>query len=54
MCLGEQLARQELFMFTVILLQNLTFSAEDPENPPPLQGYQGITYTPNDYMLIAK
>ena len=52
-CLGEQLARQELFIFTVILLQNLTFSAEDPKSPPPLEGYQGLTLTPNAYKLIA-
>ena len=52
-CPGEQLARTELFINTVALLQRFTFQAEDPENPPKIQGETGTTYTPKPFRIVA-
>ena len=52
-CPGEQLARTELFINTVALLQRFTFQAEDPDNPPKIQGEMGSTYTPKPFRIVA-
>ena len=44
----------EIFIFTVTLLQKMTFSAENPSEPPPIQGHQGITLAPFPYQIIVK
>ena len=53
-CLGEQLARTELFIDTVALLQRFTFRAEDPKNPPKLEGAYGSTFVPKSFKIIAE
>ena len=52
-CPGEQLARTELFVDTVTLLQKFRFKAEDPMNLPKIEGTGGFTHTPKPFRLIA-
>lgn len=52
-CIGEPLARMELFLFFTNLLQRFRFSVEDKENPPSLDGIQALTLTPLPYRLVA-
>lgn len=52
-CIGEPLARMELFLFFTNLLQRFRFSMEDKENPPSLDGVQALTLTPLPYRLVA-
>ena len=51
-CIGEQLARTELFIDVVALLQNFTFRAEDPENPPKVAGTAEFTYVPHPFKIV--
>ncbi|XP_035677884.1 cytochrome P450 2D4-like [Branchiostoma floridae] len=52
-CLGEQLARMELFLFFSCLLQSFTFNTPEGAPPPNTDGILGITWTPNPYQLCA-
>ena len=52
-CPGEQLARTELFIDTVALLLKFTFQAEDPKNPPKVQGTAGATFSPKPFKIVA-
>jgi len=46
-CPGETLARAEIFLYLTGLLQNLSFSVQDPENPPSPSNYvSGTTASP--------
>ena len=52
-CPGEQVARKELFIDTVILLQKFKFKAEDPMNLPKIESEGGYTHTPKPFRLVA-
>ncbi|XP_051803053.1 cytochrome P450 2J2-like isoform X4 [Acanthochromis polyacanthus] len=51
-CLGEQLARMELFLFFTSLLQRFSFSAP-PGEKPSLEYTMGFIRTPKPYRLCA-
>lgn len=48
-CPGETLARVEIFLFFVGMVQSFVFEAEDPANPPPVTRKSGITATPKTF-----
>ena len=52
-CLGESLARIELFMYVVTLTQRYKFEQPKDSSPPSLQGVFGITHRPQDYKVIV-
>ncbi|KFW82033.1 Cytochrome P450 2J1, partial [Manacus vitellinus] len=51
-CLGEVLARSELFLFFTSLLQKFTFQAP-PDTTLSLQPLMGITMAPQPYKICA-
>uniref|UniRef100_A0A3B5LJ02 Uncharacterized protein n=1 Tax=Xiphophorus couchianus TaxID=32473 RepID=A0A3B5LJ02_9TELE len=51
-CLGEQLARMELFLFFTSLLQRFKFSPP-PGEKPSLEYKLGVTHCPKPYRLCA-
>ena len=53
-CLGESLARMELFLFFGALMQRFEWRfADDADKPNPLQGIGGITLSPPTHELRA-
>uniref|UniRef100_A0AC34GW49 Cytochrome P450 n=1 Tax=Panagrolaimus sp. ES5 TaxID=591445 RepID=A0AC34GW49_9BILA len=53
-CLGESLARAELFLIFANLLRNFDFMCSDPKNPPSLQRVYGLTVSPKPYLCVVK
>ena len=47
------MAKTELFIDAVILLQKFKFKAEDPENLPKIESTGGVTHTPKPFHLVA-
>ncbi|XP_061173046.1 cytochrome P450 2H2-like [Saccostrea echinata] len=52
-CLGESLARMELFLFASSMVQRFKILPADPKQIPPLKGVLGVTYGPKDVLLKA-
>ena len=52
-CLGEQLARQELFLFFTHLVQSFEFRVPEGSPLPPQEGDCFITYRPPAYSIVA-
>ncbi|XP_050410871.1 cytochrome P450 2B4 [Patella vulgata] len=52
-CLGESLAKMELFLFVTTLVQRFEFKPVDQDNLPTLQGVVGITHAPAKYQVRA-
>jgi len=48
-CLGEELARQKMFLFLVSLLQNFYFKPPEGQDSIDVHEVWGITNTPSDY-----
>lgn len=47
-CMGETLAKANIFLFTATLLQNFNFVAS-PDCPPQVEWIEGITPSPSPY-----
>ncbi|XP_066289714.1 cytochrome P450 2U1-like [Branchiostoma lanceolatum] len=52
-CLGEQLARMELFLFFSTLLQSFTFKTPEGAPPPNTDGIFGVILAPHSFQLCA-
>ncbi|XP_059186689.1 cytochrome P450 2G1-like [Centropristis striata] len=53
-CVGESLARMELFIFLVSMLQNFTFTCTDgPDSMNVIPEYSGFANVPRSYNIIA-
>jgi len=50
-CLGEQLGRQEIFLFLVSLLQNFYFKPPEGHDSIDVQELWGLTTVPSDYKV---
>ncbi|KAK3597279.1 hypothetical protein CHS0354_010905 [Potamilus streckersoni] len=53
MCLGEKVARMELFIFITAMIQKFRFLPQEGLPPPSLKGDLGITYTPQKFKIRA-
>ena len=53
MCLGEGLARMELFLFFVSLLQNFSFKLPSGHKMPSIDGKFGMTHSPRAFHTCA-
>ena len=52
-CLGEPLARAELFLFFTTLVQNLRFDKVKGKEPDPSNYSVGLTKYPNEFVVHA-
>ena len=48
-CLGEQLAKKELLIFFVSMLQRFRFRLADQQAAPNFKGIMGLTLSPHPY-----
>ncbi|XP_069129053.1 cytochrome P450 2B4-like [Argopecten irradians] len=53
-CMGEALARSELFLFLTSMVQRVQFKPVDPDSIPPLKGTVGITFKPYPFECIVE
>ncbi|XP_060077653.1 cytochrome P450 2B4-like [Ylistrum balloti] len=53
-CMGEALARSELFLFITSMVQRFQFKPVDPDNIPPIKGVLGAAHKPYAYECIAE
>ncbi|XP_029018465.1 cytochrome P450 2U1 [Betta splendens] len=53
-CMGEQLAKMELFLMVTSLLQAFAFSLPEEKPPPPLLGRYGLTLAPCPYSVCVR
>ncbi|XP_078497346.1 cytochrome P450 2D15-like [Lissotriton helveticus] len=53
-CLGEQLAKMELFLFFTTLLQGFTFTSPEGQPGPKENAIFAITRSPNPYQICAR
>lgn len=51
MCLGDVLARMELFLFFSSLVHTFEISLPEGEKLPSLKGNTGVTVTPDSYKV---
>lgn len=51
-CMGEQLAKMELFLMFVSLMQSFTFALPKDSKKPNLTGRYGLTLAPHPFNLI--
>lgn len=52
-CVGESLARLEIFLFLSSLLQRMSFRLPDGAPPPDLQGRLGVVLQPLPYKVVV-
>lgn len=52
-CMGEQLAKMELFLMFVSLMQSFTFTLPEDSRKPDLSGKYGLTLAPHPFNVIA-
>ncbi|XP_046568798.1 cytochrome P450 2C23-like [Haliotis rubra] len=52
-CLGESLARMELFLFITALIQRFEFQQPGDEQPPTMEAVPGVTFAPRPFKFIA-
>ncbi|KAL3887170.1 hypothetical protein ACJMK2_027120 [Sinanodonta woodiana] len=52
-CIGESVARMELFLFIASLVQKFAFVPEERDKVPELKGILGITYSPVPFLIRA-
>ena len=53
-CLGEPLAKSEMFLFLTSILQRINFKMVDLNKPPSLEGKQGILFVPRKFEVIME
>ncbi|XP_002738774.1 cytochrome P450 2U1-like [Saccoglossus kowalevskii] len=53
MCLGDQTAKMELFLFFACLMQTFSFTRPEGTSPPTLVGKTGITLSPQPFEVCA-
>ena len=53
-CMGEPLARAELFIFFVTLVQRIKFEAIEGTKPDPRNYSVGITKSPDEFVVRAQ
>lgn len=55
-CLGEQVARMEVFIFLIGLVQRFEFLSDPSSNDLPTinEGKSGLLFSPSPYLIVAK